>query len=94
MFKIQRIKLNSKLQLQNINWQKSSFLYFRGESAFYALMSMFGWAKMPMQERLEDLDKSIPLTLVYGSKSWVDHCPSDQIIKKRADSYVDFHVIK
>ena len=32
--------------------------------------------------------------MVYGSRSWVDHCPGGIIQQMRPDSYVDFSIIR
>ncbi|KAK3858515.1 hypothetical protein Pcinc_035298 [Petrolisthes cinctipes] len=64
-----------------------------GESAFHTLMAGFGWAKYPMLQRMDSLRKGLPITLIYGSRSWVDHDPGFQIKYMRQDSYVDVQVI-
>ncbi|KAK8728266.1 hypothetical protein OTU49_009205 [Cherax quadricarinatus] len=64
-----------------------------GESAFHTLMAGFGWAKYPMIQRIDSLRKGMPMTLIYGSRSWVDHDPGFQIKYMRKDSYVDVQVI-
>lgn len=64
-----------------------------GESAFHSLMAGFGWAKYPMIQRMDSLRKGMPMTVIYGSRSWVDHDPGFQIKYMRKDSYVDVQVI-
>ncbi|KAG8228955.1 hypothetical protein J437_LFUL007706 [Ladona fulva] len=64
-----------------------------GESAFHAMMSGFGWAKNPMAPRMDNLHKDVPVTLVYGSRSWVDNTAGEEIRKRRAGSYVNVQVI-
>ncbi|XP_071445498.1 (Lyso)-N-acylphosphatidylethanolamine lipase isoform X1 [Hetaerina americana] len=64
-----------------------------GESAFHAMMSGFGWAKNPMAPRMESLSKDVPVTLLYGSRSWVDNTAGEEIRKRRAGSYVNVQVI-
>jgi len=65
-----------------------------GEAAFHSMMSSFGWAKFPMINRIPTLRKDIPLTMIYGSRSWIDHCPGAMIQEMRANSYVDIQVSK
>lgn len=65
-----------------------------GEAAFHSLMSGFGWAKNPMVRRMEQLRSDIPVTLLYGSRSWVDNRAGHTIKEKRpADSYTDVKTI-
>lgn len=65
-----------------------------GESAFRTMSIPFGWAKYPMILRITDLDKSIPITLVYGSRSWIDSSTGQNVKYLRPDSYVDVQVIQ
>nr|CAD7263246.1 unnamed protein product [Timema shepardi] len=64
-----------------------------GEAAFHAMMSGFGWAKNPMLKRMDTLRKTIPITLMYGTRSWVDSSASETIKAQRPDSYVNVQVI-
>lgn len=65
-----------------------------GESAFHAMMSGFGWAKYPMVNRMDSLRQDIPITLIYGSRSWVDNSAGEKIQEIRsATSYVNLIVI-
>lgn len=43
-----------------------------GESAFHTMMVGLGWAKHPMLMRMDQLRADKPLTLLYGSRSWID----------------------
>lgn len=45
-----------------------------------------------MIHRLPDLEKDIPVTLVYGSKSWVDNATGYHIKYLRNESYVEVAV--
>lgn len=65
-----------------------------GETAFHHLMSGFGWAKHPIINRLDSLQKEVPITLIYGSRSWVDRDPGFQIQYSRQDSYVDVQILQ
>ncbi|CAH2010785.1 unnamed protein product [Acanthoscelides obtectus] len=64
-----------------------------GESAFHAMMSDFGWAKVPIVKRIDKLDPNMPITLLYGARSWVDHSAGDIIKEKRTNSYFKLQVI-
>ncbi|XP_008550145.1 (Lyso)-N-acylphosphatidylethanolamine lipase isoform X2 [Microplitis demolitor] len=64
-----------------------------GESAFHAMMEGFGWAKNPMINRIDQIDDEVPITMIYGSRSWVDNSAGETIKQKRANSYVNIQVI-
>ena len=64
-----------------------------GESAFHSMMSGFGWAKNPMIKRIHEIRNDIPITLLYGSRSWVDASAGDVIQKLRPNSFVKSHII-
>lgn len=64
-----------------------------GEAAFHSMMSGFGWAKNPMIRRIHEIRSDIPITLLYGKKSWVDSSAGDLIQKVRPSSYVKTHII-
>lgn len=49
-----------------------------GESAFHNMMTGFAWAKNPMFPRLSQLDKQVPLTVLYGEQSWVSAIPEQE----------------
>ncbi|MCL4129273.1 UNVERIFIED_CONTAM: hypothetical protein GTU68_029455, partial [Idotea baltica] len=75
--------------LYHLNAQNPS-----GESAFHSVMSGFGWAKYPMIHRMDSLRKEVPMTLIYGARSWVDRDPGFQIKYTRQESYVDVQIIQ
>ncbi|XP_020299499.1 protein ABHD4 isoform X2 [Pseudomyrmex gracilis] len=64
-----------------------------GESAFHAMMHGFGWAKNPIVKRMDKLSNEIPITLLYGSRSWVDNSAGETIRQSRSSSYVNVQVI-
>lgn len=68
------------------------FQYFSGESAFHSMMSGFGWAKHPLVRRIDKLDPNLPITLMYGSRSWVDHSAADILQEKKVGSYFKLQV--
>ncbi|XP_019881715.1 (Lyso)-N-acylphosphatidylethanolamine lipase isoform X2 [Aethina tumida] len=65
-----------------------------GEAAFHTMMSGFGWAKNPMVKRIDKLRPDIPITLTYGSRTWIDHSAAEIIKDKRMDSYFKLQVIQ
>jgi len=69
-------------------------LIHRGESAFHAMMQGFGWAKNPIIKRMDKLNNDIPITLLYGSRSWVDNSIGETIKQYRSSSYVNVQVRK
>jgi abhydrolase domain-containing protein 5 len=52
----------------------------------------FGWAKHPMINRIGALREDVPITLLYGSRSWVDSASEGLIREKRQGSYVNTQV--
>ena len=70
------------------------FLVHRGETAFFYLTTPIVWAKRPMLERLDVLDRKIPITIMYGTRTWFDSSTGEKIYAMRPDSYVDVHYFK
>lgn len=56
------------------------------------MMHGFGWAKYPITKRLHNLNDNIPITMLYGSRSWVDNITGDTIKNERTKSYVNVQV--
>ncbi|KAI4467325.1 hypothetical protein MML48_2g00006759 [Holotrichia oblita] len=66
---------------------------FSGESAFHSMMQGIGWAKHPMVKRIHELNKDVPITLMYGAKSWVDNMAAEIVKETRINSFVQSHII-
>ncbi|KAF2359188.1 Alpha/beta hydrolase fold-1 [Trinorchestia longiramus] len=64
-----------------------------GEKAFHSLMSGIAWAKFPMMPRLGGLRKEVPITFLYGEKTWVWKRTGTDVQKLRSDSYVDVQIV-
>ncbi|XP_037085490.1 LOW QUALITY PROTEIN: (Lyso)-N-acylphosphatidylethanolamine lipase-like [Pollicipes pollicipes] len=63
-----------------------------GEVAFHTLSCDLGWARNPMIRRVRRVDASVPMTAIYGSRSWIDDC-GQKIRGERPNSYVDVETI-
>ncbi|KAK8789094.1 hypothetical protein V5799_021130 [Amblyomma americanum] len=66
---------------------------FSGESAFKAMMTQYGWARHPMISRIGELHQGVPMTFIYGSRSWVDKQPGIRVQRLRPESEVDVEII-
>lgn len=66
-----------------------------GEEAFRNLLDGGPWAKHPMGERvLSDMSSDIPLTFLYGEKSWMDNKYGKIIKEARPNScYTEIVII-
>lgn len=65
-----------------------------GETAFRNMTIPYGWAKNPMILRIAEIKDNIPMTVVYGSRSWMDHTSGYSVKYLRPNSRVSVHVIK
>ncbi|EFO14946.2 hydrolase [Loa loa] len=64
-----------------------------GEIAFTNMSFSFGWAKRPMLKRIIELPPEVPITFIYGSKSWIDSSSAVEVQNERRNAYVDVQVI-
>ncbi|XP_068146908.1 (Lyso)-N-acylphosphatidylethanolamine lipase [Drosophila tropicalis] len=64
-----------------------------GESAFHSMMQSFGWAKNPMIHRIKDVRADIPITFIYGSRSWIDSSSGEVIKSQRGSQMVDLKIV-
>ena len=62
--------------------------------AFKSLSIPYGWAKYPMIHRVKEIDHNIPMTVLFGSRSWMDTNSGYTIKYLRERSYVDVQIIK
>jgi len=44
-----------------------------GEVGFRLLQIPFGWAKLPLQNRLHEISPDLPVTVIYGEHTWMDY---------------------
>lgn len=68
------------------------YLFYSGESAFKTMNTSFGWARRPMMHRIGDIKDDLPVTFIYGSRSWVDSNTGFHAKYLRHESYVDVQV--
>ncbi|KAJ8387622.1 hypothetical protein AAFF_G00151720 [Aldrovandia affinis] len=64
-----------------------------GEVGFRAMSESLGWAKRPMLQRVEQLPPSLPVTLVYGGRSWVDSSTGGRVEQLRPQGHTQTMVI-
>lgn len=80
--------LNNKTKcLQCLTTSSVSFPCPSGEVGFRAMSESLGWAKRPMLERVHLLPPSMPLTMLYGEWSWVDHSSGDLVAQIRNQAH-------
>lgn len=58
------------------------------------MMLGFGWAKNPMLNRIHELRADKHITLLYGSRSWIDKSSWDLVKAARSSSFVNTQVIQ
>lgn len=56
------------------------------------MMSGFGWAKNPMLNRIHEIRNDKHITLLYGSRSWIDKSSWDLVKQARPSSIVNTQV--
>ncbi|ESO87802.1 hypothetical protein LOTGIDRAFT_219704 [Lottia gigantea] len=64
-----------------------------GECAFKNMTIPFGWAKYPMINRISELPSHLPMTMIYGSRSWIDRSIGHRVKYIRNDSFVDVQIV-
>ncbi|XP_071957716.1 (Lyso)-N-acylphosphatidylethanolamine lipase-like [Antedon mediterranea] len=65
-----------------------------GEEAFKFLQSRIAFAQNPMIQRITQLDKSVPITMLYGSKSWMDSEIGQVVKNLRNESQVTIKIVQ
>ncbi|XP_052229920.1 (Lyso)-N-acylphosphatidylethanolamine lipase-like isoform X1 [Dreissena polymorpha] len=64
-----------------------------GEAAFRTLSHPLGYAKRPMMHRVAEIDRELPITFIYGSKTWMDRTCGAETVYLRNGSHVDVETI-
>ncbi|KAL6468101.1 hypothetical protein MHYP_G00237780 [Metynnis hypsauchen] len=57
-----------------------------GEVGFRAMSESLGWAKRPMVQRVNLLPPSLPVSMLYGARSWVDSSTGKHVAQIRGQS--------
>ena len=54
----------------------------------------FAWARHPLLPRIgTELVSSVPITFIYGTRSWMDSSTGDKVREYRPNSYVDIKYV-
>ena len=76
-----------------LNMQVFDYIYHlnaqtpSGEAAFKTLAGPYGFAKDPVITKIDKLDADVPITFLYGAKSWITSdsggLASNQVFRKK-----------
>ncbi|XP_062338084.1 (Lyso)-N-acylphosphatidylethanolamine lipase isoform X2 [Osmerus eperlanus] len=58
-----------------------------GEVGFRAMSGSLGWAKEPMLQRVHLLPPCLCVSMLYGSRSWMDSSSGDKMVQIRGQSH-------
>ncbi len=92
MHKVRRKYLSGFLVCEIFFFDIKIFHSSSGESAFHSMMHGFGWARHPMLRRMHNVRHDKPITLLYGSRSWIDKSSWDLLKAARESNYVNVQV--
>lgn len=67
---------------------------FSGEVGFRAMSESLGWAKRPMLQRVHLLPPSMPVTMLYGARSWMDSSSGERAAQIRKQAHTKVLVSK
>lgn len=66
-----------------------------GERSFHRLMHNGPWPRNPIGEKIgSNLCRKMPITFVYGDKSWLDSSVGEAIKQMRVESYTGIHMVQ
>lgn len=82
---------NKKMFLQYIH--QCNLRRPTGEAALRTMSDNCFWAKHPMVKRMKDLSPDIPLTMIFGEKSFVDRVDEDVVREARPNSYLKYQTL-
>ncbi|XP_039592865.1 1-acylglycerol-3-phosphate O-acyltransferase ABHD5 [Polypterus senegalus] len=75
--------------IYHCNVQKPS-----GETAFRNMTIPYGWAKRPMLQRIGLVQADIPITVIYGARSYIDGNSGNEVKELRPNSHVETIAIR
>ncbi len=65
-----------------------------GEHAFHSLLHNGPWPSKPITARMKNVHEDVPLTFIYGAKSWIDSTYGKEIKENRPNSsYTQIEII-
>ncbi|XP_055343727.1 (Lyso)-N-acylphosphatidylethanolamine lipase-like isoform X2 [Paramacrobiotus metropolitanus] len=64
-----------------------------GEVAFKHMTVPYGWAKNAMLKRMYKIEDKVPISFVYGSRSWIDHTVAYLVKENRTNSRTEVLLI-
>ncbi|GAU94719.1 hypothetical protein RvY_06443 [Ramazzottius varieornatus] len=65
-----------------------------GEAAFKTMTSGFGWAKNHMSTRMGTMERTLPVSFVYGKRSWIDHSIAYTVKDNRKESFTEVIMVE
>ncbi|XP_015919847.1 1-acylglycerol-3-phosphate O-acyltransferase ABHD5 [Parasteatoda tepidariorum] len=65
-----------------------------GEAAYKAMTDGSGYAQHPIMNDIIHLKRNLPITFVYGSRSWIDRQPGLQIKFSRLNAFVGIQIVE
>nr|CAB3219658.1 abhydrolase domain-containing protein 4 [Phallusia mammillata] len=65
-----------------------------GEAAFKEMNENLGYAYRPMLTRISAMNKEVPVTFVYGARSWMDISSGHQTQNLLPDNHVEVYSVK
>uniref|UniRef100_A0AC34GDL7 Uncharacterized protein n=1 Tax=Panagrolaimus sp. ES5 TaxID=591445 RepID=A0AC34GDL7_9BILA len=74
--------------IYQINAQKPT-----GEIAFKTMSLKYGWAKRPMVNRIANLNSKVPISFLFGARSWISSSSGYKVKEQRPQSHVDVNII-
>ncbi|CAL8322715.1 unnamed protein product [Arctogadus glacialis] len=65
-----------------------------GETGYWAMMESLAWAKRPMLQRVDQLPASLPVSMLYGDRSWMTSSSGHEAARIRGQAYTRVELIK